>query len=272
MWENFLDQLKGILGRKGGLFLERKLSDYLQSSHIVILDLDDVEILETLLVYVKDLPDYLRVEEFMGKEQVITLLQEELWSELKQVSENEKSYDLWRSSTDLVHYLNYTKSLVRGKNPVRVLTSGSEPHTGRTRYTLKGTSTSSMTATQIEGNADAASSRELDLYTMLKERSSPVTSQSKTSSVSSYISARKNGNLRTFSLTTDEQPYLLKLRCYKLSDIQGVPEREQWKKSYADMTLHFGHPSDVHQLVANLFTGATKEIMENDGSVWERKA
>jgi len=78
MWENFLDQLKGILGRKDGLFLERTLSDYLQSSQIVILDLDDVEILETLVVYVKDLPDYLRVEEFMGKEQVITLLQEEL--------------------------------------------------------------------------------------------------------------------------------------------------------------------------------------------------
>jgi len=121
-----------------------------------------------------------------------------------------------------------------------------------------------------EGNADAASSRELDMYTMLKEQSTPVTSQSKTSSVS-YISA-KNGNLRTFSLTTDEQPYLLNLRCYKLSDIQGVPEREQWKKSYADKTLHFGHLSDVHQLVANLFTGATKEIMENGGSVWERKA
>jgi len=38
------------------------------------------------------------------------------------------------------------------------------------------------------------------------------------------------------------------------------------------MTLHFGHLSDVHPLVVNLFTGATKEIMENGGSVWERKA
>jgi hypothetical protein len=66
----------------------------------------------------------------------------------------------------------------------------------------------------------------------------------------------------------EELPYLLKLRCYKVSDIKGVPERDQWKKSYTDMTLHFGHQSDVHRLLGNLFQGATKEVLEGVDQCW----
>jgi len=272
MWENFLDQLKNVCHRNGGLFLERMLTEYLGSSSVVVLNLDDVELLENLLLYVKDLPDYLRVEVFTGREQIVCCLQEELWSELKQAAENEKLFDLWSSSTDLGHFLQFVKSYQRGKNPSRALTSGLPPSIGKMNRTRRDTSTSYTTAIPTEDNADAVSSKAVDLYTTLRELSTPTTSQQKTSSVSSYISARKNGNLRTFSLTTEEQPYLLKLRCYKLSDIQGVPERDQWKKSYADMTLHFGHLSDAHGLLGNLFQGATKEILDAGGSVWERKA
>jgi hypothetical protein len=270
--EEMMEVYQKLTFAKGGKWIEEMLQTYEVSAEMELEDENMALLLQILIQGVKELPDVFRVQEFCGPDRVVKRMSEGVWIELKLHCEKEKLLDLLHSFQPFKSLKKYMQSYVKGKRPLKVRMFESYPYTGKMSTTQRGTSTSSMTVTPTTAAVDVRSCEDsTNLYTMLKGQFSVPNLDMQTCSVSSYISARERGSQRTYSLTTEEQPFLIKLHSYRTQDIRDVPERDQWKKAYADMTYHFGVQSGVHWVLMQLFKVAAEEVLSEGGSVWERK-
>jgi hypothetical protein len=202
-------------------------------------------------------------------ESVVTF--EDFYMILLQTQESEKLLDQCYSSTTLRRFLSIWDAFQHRDTEPKVHLGGSLQYTMKTPPKQKGTSTSTMIATKTTANVGAHLSKGLDLFSTLKAQSSLIQSPRETSMVSSYISATKAGTRRTLSLATESKPFLLKMRCYRIEDLEGIPERDHWKHSYADMTLHFNHQSKVNNLLESLYSVASDEVLAEGGTVWDKR-
>jgi hypothetical protein len=268
-----LEDLRLVTGNHGLKKVQAMYTTFLESSYS---EAHCEEGAEEFQVFLEDLqnilPLKLRVVAFTGDESTIQTKRTEFWNILSAHAEREKLLEVSSLSVILNNFIKFWKDYHSQVATEEVQDSNYSESTGRTKNVHADIFTYTTTATPITARAVVPFCKESrSLFSTLREVSQLPPSQSGISHVSSYISAREGGNQRTYSLTTEEQPFLLKMRCYKTQDLEGVPERDQWKKAYADITMHFSATSQVHQRLEQLFGTAASEVLEAGGSVWEKK-
>jgi hypothetical protein len=271
--DTILQDLRSVMGTQGLKKLQSMYTAFLESSYSEVHGEEGAEEFQVFLEHLQNiLPLKLRVIDFTGDESTIQLKQTEFWNLVSLHAEREKLSEVSSLSTILSNFIKFWNDYRSPAATEEALDSNWLESTGRTKSAHADIYTCTTTATPITGHAVVPFCKESrSLFSTLREVSQLPPSQSGISHVSSYISAREGGNQRTYSLTTEEQPFLLKMRCYKTQDLEGVPERDQWKKAYADITMHFSATSQVHQRLEQLFGTAASEVLEAGGSVWEKK-
>jgi hypothetical protein len=103
------------------------------------------------------------------------------------------------------------------------------------------------------------------MFLALKEKFQQGDSQSMTSSVNPFITLQRGHWLALCAVKAPKSEYLIQLRCWKTSLIEGVSDLEKVKRAYSSVELYTNETSNLHSLVDKMAVETAEEVMSKGG-------
>jgi hypothetical protein len=95
-------------------------------------------------------------------------------------------------------------------------------------------------------NAGAASSKVSSIFDTLKSKFSAPNTSSGTSLVNSYTTERMGNKSQVCTVETPKPEYLIQLRSWKTTQMEGVSNIQKLKHAYASIHLSTDDSSPIH--------------------------
>jgi hypothetical protein len=130
----------------------------------------------------------------------------------------------------------------------RAHTSASTPPQEKRRKTKSDISISSTTAhtTAVPAGVRSCKTSPKSIYDAIRLKYQKKSLTSGTSSVNSYITVRMGDSSQVCTLETEKSEFLIQLRCWKTSQLEGLSDLQKLKHAYASIHLYTDATSDIH--------------------------